>query len=73
MMFRIARSRDGGSVTHYDLYKVDTKKGMTYSRFKTGWTPHSHSGIHAEVLSVAVVRCSSTRNRDLLVEPRWQM
>jgi succinate dehydrogenase / fumarate reductase iron-sulfur subunit len=29
MMFRIARSRDGGSVTHYDLYKVDTKKGMT--------------------------------------------
>jgi succinate dehydrogenase / fumarate reductase iron-sulfur subunit len=29
MMFRIARSREGGSVTHYDLYKVDTKKGMT--------------------------------------------
>lgn len=29
MMFRIARSRDGGSVTHYDLYKVDIKKGMT--------------------------------------------
>jgi len=29
MMFRIARSRDGGSITHYDLYKVDTKKGMT--------------------------------------------
>ena len=29
MMFRIARSRDGGAVTHYDLYKVDTKKGMT--------------------------------------------
>jgi succinate dehydrogenase / fumarate reductase iron-sulfur subunit len=29
MMLRIARSRDGGTVTHYDLYKVDTKKGMT--------------------------------------------
>ncbi|MHA1963682.1 MAG: succinate dehydrogenase/fumarate reductase iron-sulfur subunit [Candidatus Thorarchaeota archaeon] len=29
MMFRIARSRDGDSVTHFDLYKVDTKKGMT--------------------------------------------
>lgn len=29
MMFRIARSRDGGSITHYDLYKVDTRKGMT--------------------------------------------
>ncbi len=29
MMFRIARSRDGGSITHYDLYKVDAKKGMT--------------------------------------------
>ena len=29
MMFRIARSRNGGSITHYDLYKVDTKKGMT--------------------------------------------
>lgn len=29
MMFRIARSRDGGTITHYDLYKVDTKKGMT--------------------------------------------
>jgi succinate dehydrogenase / fumarate reductase iron-sulfur subunit len=29
MMFRIARSRDGGSITHYDLYKVDIKKGMT--------------------------------------------
>ena len=28
-MFRIARSRDGGSITHYDLYKVDTRKGMT--------------------------------------------
>jgi succinate dehydrogenase / fumarate reductase iron-sulfur subunit len=29
MMFRIARSRDGGSITHYDLYKVDVRKGMT--------------------------------------------
>ncbi len=29
MMLRIARSRDGASITHYDLYKVDTKKGMT--------------------------------------------
>ncbi|MHA2150982.1 MAG: succinate dehydrogenase/fumarate reductase iron-sulfur subunit [Candidatus Thorarchaeota archaeon] len=29
MMFRIARSREGGSTTHYDLYKVDTTKGMT--------------------------------------------
>ncbi|MFX1481579.1 MAG: succinate dehydrogenase/fumarate reductase iron-sulfur subunit [Promethearchaeota archaeon] len=29
MMFRIARSRKGGSITHYDLYKVDVKKGMT--------------------------------------------
>ncbi|MBY8998030.1 MAG: succinate dehydrogenase/fumarate reductase iron-sulfur subunit [Candidatus Thorarchaeota archaeon] len=29
MMFRIARSRAGGSITHYDLYKVDTKNGMT--------------------------------------------
>jgi succinate dehydrogenase / fumarate reductase iron-sulfur subunit len=28
-MFRIARSRDGGSITHYDLYKIDLKKGMT--------------------------------------------
>jgi succinate dehydrogenase / fumarate reductase iron-sulfur subunit len=29
MMFKIARSRDGGFITHYDLYKVDIKKGMT--------------------------------------------
>lgn len=29
MMFRIARSRDGESITHYDLYKVDVHKGMT--------------------------------------------
>ncbi len=29
MMFRIARSREGGSITHYDLYKVDVKRGMT--------------------------------------------
>ena len=28
-MFRIARSRDGGTISHYDLYKVDVKKGMT--------------------------------------------
>jgi succinate dehydrogenase / fumarate reductase iron-sulfur subunit len=29
MMFRVARSRDSGSITHYDLYKVDVQKGMT--------------------------------------------
>ncbi|MHA1908847.1 MAG: succinate dehydrogenase/fumarate reductase iron-sulfur subunit [Candidatus Thorarchaeota archaeon] len=29
MMFRIARSREGGEITHYDLYKVQTRKGMT--------------------------------------------
>ena len=29
MKLRIARSRDGGKVTHYDLYKIDDKKGMT--------------------------------------------
>lgn len=29
MIFRIARSRDGGTISHYDLYKVDIKKGMT--------------------------------------------
>ncbi len=29
MMFRIARSREGESITHYDLYKVDVHKGMT--------------------------------------------
>ncbi len=29
MLFRIARSREGGSISHYDLYKVDIKKGMT--------------------------------------------
>jgi len=29
MLFRVARSRDGGAVSHYDLYKVDVKKGMT--------------------------------------------
>ncbi len=29
MMFRIARSRDGGEVSHYDLYKVQVRKGMT--------------------------------------------
>jgi len=29
MLFRVARSRDGGTVSHYDLYKIDVKKGMT--------------------------------------------
>lgn len=29
MMFRIARSRDGGEISHYDLYKVQVHKGMT--------------------------------------------
>jgi succinate dehydrogenase/fumarate reductase iron-sulfur protein len=29
MKLRIARSRTGGSITHYDLYKIDLKKGMT--------------------------------------------
>ena len=29
MMFRIARSREGGTVSHYDLYKVEVTKGMT--------------------------------------------
>ncbi|MFX1417163.1 MAG: succinate dehydrogenase/fumarate reductase iron-sulfur subunit [Promethearchaeota archaeon] len=29
MLFRIARSRKGGGITHYDLYKVDSFKGMT--------------------------------------------
>ncbi|MFX1264705.1 MAG: succinate dehydrogenase/fumarate reductase iron-sulfur subunit, partial [Promethearchaeota archaeon] len=29
MLFRIARSREGGNITHYDLYKVDLGKGMT--------------------------------------------
>jgi len=29
MLFRIARSREGGRITHYDLYKVQTTKGMT--------------------------------------------
>ncbi len=29
MLFRIARSRDGRKITHYDLYKVQTTKGMT--------------------------------------------
>ena len=29
MMFRIARSRTDGVISHYDLYKVDAKKGMT--------------------------------------------
>ncbi|MFW9911550.1 MAG: succinate dehydrogenase/fumarate reductase iron-sulfur subunit [Candidatus Thorarchaeota archaeon] len=29
MMFRVARSREGKEITHYDLYKVDLRKGMT--------------------------------------------
>jgi succinate dehydrogenase / fumarate reductase iron-sulfur subunit len=29
MMFRVARSREGTEITHYDLYKVDLRKGMT--------------------------------------------
>ncbi|MHA1613758.1 MAG: succinate dehydrogenase/fumarate reductase iron-sulfur subunit [Candidatus Thorarchaeota archaeon] len=29
MKLRIARSREGGKVTHYDLYKIEHKKGMT--------------------------------------------
>jgi succinate dehydrogenase / fumarate reductase iron-sulfur subunit len=29
MKLRIARSRNGGTITHYDLYKIDVKKGMT--------------------------------------------
>ena len=29
MKLRIARSREGGKMTHYDLYKIDLKKGMT--------------------------------------------
>ena len=29
MKLRIARSREGGSITHYDLYKIEIQKGMT--------------------------------------------
>jgi succinate dehydrogenase/fumarate reductase iron-sulfur protein len=29
MKLRIARSREGGNISHYDLYKIDVKKGMT--------------------------------------------
>ena len=29
MKMRIARSREGGKVTHFDLYKIEQKKGMT--------------------------------------------
>lgn len=29
MMFRVARSRTGGNVTHYDLYEFEVTKGMT--------------------------------------------
>ncbi|TFF84572.1 succinate dehydrogenase/fumarate reductase iron-sulfur subunit [Candidatus Thorarchaeota archaeon] len=29
MLLRIGRSREGGKITHYDLYKIEAKKGMT--------------------------------------------
>ncbi|NWF95757.1 MAG: succinate dehydrogenase/fumarate reductase iron-sulfur subunit [Candidatus Thorarchaeota archaeon] len=29
MLFRVARSRDGGNITHFDLYKVEVTRGMT--------------------------------------------
>jgi len=29
MKLRIARSREGGKVTHFDLYKIELRKGMT--------------------------------------------
>jgi succinate dehydrogenase / fumarate reductase iron-sulfur subunit len=29
MLLRIARSREGGKTTHYDLYKIEIRKGMT--------------------------------------------
>ncbi|MHA1637451.1 MAG: succinate dehydrogenase/fumarate reductase iron-sulfur subunit [Candidatus Thorarchaeota archaeon] len=29
MKFRIARSREGGNVTHYDVFEVEAKKGQT--------------------------------------------
>jgi succinate dehydrogenase / fumarate reductase iron-sulfur subunit len=29
MLFRVARSHEGKEITHYDLYKVDARKGMT--------------------------------------------
>lgn len=29
MMFRVARSREGKETSHYDLYKVELRKGMT--------------------------------------------
>jgi succinate dehydrogenase / fumarate reductase iron-sulfur subunit len=29
MMFRVARSREGQDISHYDLYKIDLHKGMT--------------------------------------------
>lgn len=29
MKLRIARSREGGKITHYDLYKIELRKGMT--------------------------------------------
>ncbi len=29
MLFRVARSREGGEITHYDVYKIQVFKGMT--------------------------------------------
>ncbi|MBD3407102.1 MAG: 4Fe-4S dicluster domain-containing protein [Candidatus Lokiarchaeota archaeon] len=29
MLFRIARSKTGGKISHYDLYKVEVREGMT--------------------------------------------
>ena len=29
MKLRVARSREGGTITHYDLYKIELRKGMT--------------------------------------------
>jgi len=29
MLFRVARCREGGKITHYDLYKIELRKGMT--------------------------------------------
>jgi succinate dehydrogenase / fumarate reductase iron-sulfur subunit len=29
MFMRVARSREGGKITHYDLYKITVEKGMT--------------------------------------------
>lgn len=29
MMLRIARSREGGTISHYDLYKIESRRGIT--------------------------------------------